>query len=47
MDRHDNDPDETEGRKLYREQAEALAKAQAAMSKRRVKMSKPTSSYGQ
>lgn len=36
-DDHDNDPDETEGRKLYRAQADTLARSQIAMAKRRVK----------
>lgn len=35
----DDDPDETEGRKLYRERADALANAQAAYSRRRILMS--------
>jgi hypothetical protein len=34
---HD-DSDETEGRRLYRAQADALAKAQVAMGKRRVRL---------
>lgn len=32
----DNDPDETEGRRLYRQAADALAQAQIAMARRRV-----------
>lgn len=31
------DPDETEGRRLYRARADALASAQESLSKRRVK----------
>lgn len=38
MNNHDNDPDETEGRKLYRAQADKLAASQVAMGKRRVKL---------
>ena len=32
-------PDETEGRRLYRTRADALASAQVSMSKRRIKIS--------
>lgn len=35
----DDDPDETEGRKLYRDQANSLARAEIAMAERRVKLS--------
>ena len=33
-----NDPDETEGRKLYRSYANALANAQVSMAKRKVSL---------
>lgn len=36
-----SDPDETEGRKLYRAQADALAKAQINMARRTVKLGGP------
>jgi hypothetical protein len=36
----DNDPDETEGCALYRARADALARAQAAIARRRVKLNK-------
>jgi hypothetical protein len=36
--KYDDDPDETEGRKLYRERADALANAQLAMAKRKFKL---------
>lgn len=35
---HDVDPDETEGRRLYRERADALAASQQNIAKRRVKL---------
>lgn len=38
----DDDPDETEGRHLYRARADALAKAQVSYGKRRVKPLKET-----
>lgn len=38
MTKKKDDPDETEGRALYRARAEALAQAQLAMGKRRVKL---------
>lgn len=34
----DDDPDETEGRRLYRARADSLAHAEAAMAARRVQM---------
>ena len=38
MDLKCDDPDETEGRKLYRAQADALAQAQVSIAQRKVKL---------
>lgn len=38
MKNYGDDPDETEGRKLYRARAEALATAQVSYARRRVKL---------
>lgn len=40
MSKRDDDPDETEGRKLYRGQANYLARAQMSMARRKVKLVK-------
>lgn len=37
----DDDSDETEGRRLYRAKADALAQAQVAYGRRRVKLAEP------
>lgn len=44
----DDDSDETEGRRLYRARADALAKSQVAMGKRRFKLAedKPDDDLG-